>query len=44
MRRELALQPRFDNLETGLADSYANDYAQQPPTNPDFSGDEALLA
>ena len=44
VRRELALQPRFDNLETGLADSYANDYAQQPPTNPDFSGDEALLA
>ena len=44
VRRELALQPRFDNLETGLADSYANDYAQQPPINPDFSGDEALLA
>jgi nucleoside-diphosphate-sugar epimerase len=44
VRRELALQPRFDNLETGLADSYTNDYAQQPPTNPDFSGDEALLA
>ncbi len=44
VRRELALQPRFDNLETGLADSYTNDYAQQPPANPDFSGDEALLA
>jgi nucleoside-diphosphate-sugar epimerase len=44
VRRELALQPRFDNLEIGLADSYANDYAQQPPTNPDLSGDEALLA
>ena len=44
VRRELALKPRFDNLEAGLADSYANDYAQQPPTNPDFSGDEALLA
>ncbi len=44
VRRELALQPRFDNLETGLADSYANDYAQQPPTNPDFSSDDALLA
>jgi nucleoside-diphosphate-sugar epimerase len=44
VRRELALQPRFDDLEVGLADSYANDYAQQPPTNPDFSGDEALLA
>ncbi len=43
VRRELALQPRFDNLETGLADSYTNDYAQHP-TNPDFSGDEALLA
>jgi nucleoside-diphosphate-sugar epimerase len=43
VRRELALQPHFDNLEAGLADSYANDYAQQPPTNPDFSGDEALL-
>jgi nucleoside-diphosphate-sugar epimerase len=44
VRRELALQPRFDNLETGLADSYTNDYAQQPPANSDFSGDEALLA
>ena len=44
VRRELALQPRFDNLETGLADSYTNDSAQQPPANPDFSGDEALLA
>lgn len=44
VRRELALQPRFDNLETGLADSYTNDYAQQPHSNPDFSGDEALLA
>jgi nucleoside-diphosphate-sugar epimerase len=44
VRRELALQPRFDNLETGLADSYTNDYSQQPPSNPDFSGDEALLA
>jgi len=44
VRRELALQPLFDNLESGLADSYANDYAQQPPSNPDFSGDEALLA
>ena len=44
VRRELALQPRFDNLETGLADSYTNDYAQHPPSDPDFSGDEALLA
>jgi hypothetical protein len=42
VRRELAWEPEF-NLEATLADRWANDYAQQPPTNPDFSGDEALL-
>ena len=42
VRRELAWEPRFD-LEAGLADSYANDYAKRMPTKPDFSGDEGLL-
>ncbi|MCT0207552.1 NAD-dependent epimerase/dehydratase family protein [Synechococcus sp. CS-1332] len=42
VRRELAWEPAFD-LEATLADSYTNDYAQQMPTAPDFSGDEALL-
>lgn len=42
LRRELAWEPHFD-LETGLADSYENDYSTRQPTNPDFSGDEALL-
>jgi hypothetical protein len=39
----LAWEPCFD-LARSLADSYANDYALRPPGNPDFSGDEALLA
>ena len=43
LQRELAWEPRFD-LARSLADSYANDYALRPPGNPDFSGDEALLA
>ena len=46
VRRELAWEPVFD-LETGLADSYANDYARRmesdPERRPDFSGDDALL-
>jgi nucleoside-diphosphate-sugar epimerase len=42
VRRELAWEPSFD-LESGLADSYANDYALRLPTSVDFSGDEALL-
>ena len=43
VRQELAWEPAFD-LEATLADSYANDYARRPPTTPDFSGDQALLA
>jgi nucleoside-diphosphate-sugar epimerase len=43
LRRELAWEPAFD-LEAGLADSYANDYAGRMPTSPDFSADEGLLA
>ena len=43
LQRELAWEPRFD-LARSLADSYANDYALRPPSSPDFSGDEALLA
>ena len=47
VRRELAWEPAFD-LESGLADSYANDYAKRmasdPERQPDFSGDAALLA
>ena len=42
VRRELAWEPQYD-LEATLADSYANDYALQMPTSPDFSGDAALL-
>jgi len=42
VRRELAWEPAFD-LETTLADSYANDYALRPAGTPDFSGDAALL-
>ncbi|MGB5135228.1 MAG: NAD-dependent epimerase/dehydratase family protein [Prochlorococcaceae cyanobacterium] len=42
VRRELAWDPAFD-LETTLADSYANDYALTMPTDPDFSGDAALI-
>ncbi len=40
-QRELAWQPVFD-LDATLADSYAGDYALRPPSQPDFSGDEAL--
>ena len=40
--RELAWQPSFD-LETGLADSYINDYIVKPTAKPDFSGDLALI-
>lgn len=43
VQRELAWSPAFD-LEAGLADSYANDYALRGPTTPDFSSDQALLA
>jgi nucleoside-diphosphate-sugar epimerase len=42
VRRELAWEPEYD-LAATLADSYANDYALQMPTSPDFSGDAALL-
>ncbi|KEF40613.1 MAG: 3-beta hydroxysteroid dehydrogenase [Cyanobium sp. CACIAM 14] len=42
VRRELAWEPAYD-LESTLADSYANDYALRMPTSPDFSGDDALL-
>jgi nucleoside-diphosphate-sugar epimerase len=42
VRRELAWEPAFD-LEATLADSWANDYALRPPSQPDFSGDEALI-
>jgi nucleoside-diphosphate-sugar epimerase len=42
VRRELAWEPAF-TLESGLADSYTNDYATRMPTSPDFSPDEALL-
>lgn len=43
VRRELAWEPEHD-LAATLADSYANDYALRPPTDPDFSGDELLIA
>jgi nucleoside-diphosphate-sugar epimerase len=43
VRRELAWEPAFD-LQATLADSYANDYRLTMPSQPDFSGDEALLA
>jgi nucleoside-diphosphate-sugar epimerase len=42
VRRELAWDPQFD-AEACLADSYAHDYALRMPTNPDFSGDDALI-
>ncbi|MGL6135457.1 MAG: NAD-dependent epimerase/dehydratase family protein [Prochlorococcaceae cyanobacterium] len=42
VRRELAWEPAFD-LEATLADSFTNDYARRPPSEPDFSGDAALL-
>jgi nucleoside-diphosphate-sugar epimerase len=42
VRRELAWEPAFD-LEATLADSWASDYALRPASQPDFSGDEALL-
>jgi nucleoside-diphosphate-sugar epimerase len=42
VRRELAWEPAFD-LEATLADSWVNDYALRPASQPDFSGDEALL-
>jgi len=42
VRRELAWEPQFD-LAATLADSYAADYALQPPTRPDFSGDDTLV-
>ncbi len=42
VRRELAWEPTFD-LETTLADSWANDYALRPAGTPDFRGDEALV-
>ncbi|MEB3271263.1 MAG: NAD-dependent epimerase/dehydratase family protein [Synechococcus sp.] len=43
VRRELAWEPEFDPQAT-LIDSYTHDYALHPPTSPDFSGDDALLA
>ena len=43
LRRELAWEPAFD-LDATLADSFANDYNLQGPTQPDFAADEALLA
>jgi nucleoside-diphosphate-sugar epimerase len=42
VRRELAWEPAYD-LQATLADSWDNDYRQQPSSNPDFSGDEALM-
>ena len=42
VERELAWQPRFD-LAKGLADSFQNDYAKTPTTEPDFSADAALI-
>lgn len=41
-RRELAWEPDFD-LESGLADSYVNDYAGRESSAPDFSRDQELL-
>ena len=43
LKRELAWEPRYD-LARSLADAYSNDYALRPPSSPDFSGDDALLA
>ncbi|MCP9915981.1 NAD-dependent epimerase/dehydratase family protein [Cyanobium sp. ATX 6F1] len=42
LERELAWSPRFD-LEQGLADSYANDYALRSGEPPDCSADAALI-
>ena len=42
VQRELAWTPAF-SVEKALVDSFTNDYAQGMPTNPDFSGDEALI-
>ncbi|WP_236074567.1 NAD-dependent epimerase/dehydratase family protein [Prochlorococcus marinus] len=42
VERELAWQPRFD-LETGLEDSYCNDYSLKPTAEPDFSADQSLI-
>ena len=42
VQRELAWTPAY-SVEAAMADSYANDYAGRMPTNPDFSGDEALI-
>ena len=42
VRRELAWEPEFD-LEATLVDSYAHDYALRPSSQPDFSGDGALI-
>lgn len=42
VQRELAWQPRFD-LAAGLADSYRNDYALSPTSEPDFSSDSQLI-
>ena len=43
VRRELAWEPMFD-VEAILADSWSQDYALRAAGEPDFSGDEALLA
>ena len=43
VERELAWMPRFDAV-TSMADSFQKDYQLNPTVNPDFSGDEALLA
>ena len=42
VERELAWKPRFD-LAAGLADSYRQDIALQPTTDPDFSSDATLI-
>ncbi|MFM7549282.1 MAG: NAD-dependent epimerase/dehydratase family protein [Cyanobacteriota bacterium] len=42
VRRELAWEPQFDAAAC-LADSFAHDYALRMPTEPDFSGDGALI-
>ncbi len=42
LERELAWSPRFD-LDQGLADSYADDYALGQGERPDFSADGALI-
>ena len=42
VRSELAWTPHFD-VESALVDSYNNDYALRMPTEPDCSGDAALI-